>query len=65
MYLTDSMLNPKNYENPFENFGRSIFGNSDNRSFRHHRLFFRNIYVESNVGYLWDNWEKTRGNVLS
>ncbi|EAR83220.2 ATPase, histidine kinase-, DNA gyrase B, putative (macronuclear) [Tetrahymena thermophila SB210] len=51
-YYTDKVINPKLRDNPFTTFPRDIFWPTSNKLVKELTMYWRNVYIESDMGII-------------
>jgi hypothetical protein len=55
MFITDTTIEPSNYQNPAKSFGRNIFTTFSYKAFRQFSMYIRNIEVYTDSGWLMED----------
>ncbi|KAL4478668.1 hypothetical protein ABPG74_006903 [Tetrahymena malaccensis] len=58
--MMDKILDPTNYQTPFDYQGINIQTQASNQLSQEYTVYFENYYIESDVGLIWSNIKKIR-----
>ncbi|KAL4427059.1 hypothetical protein ABPG74_021166 [Tetrahymena malaccensis] len=64
-YYTDKVINPKLRDNPFSTFPRDIFWPTSNKLVKELTMYWRNVYIESDMGIINEDIQVLRDVIFS
>jgi hypothetical protein len=55
VYFSDKIIDPSNFDEPFINTAKDLYWDTSNKLTKKIALFMRNYYIESDIGYLFED----------